>query len=164
MDKIARNKILVEKYPFLLPRNRFSGAVVQDYDYSFTELDDMPIGWRIAFGDAMLQELAASLGDYAAKYRIVQIKEKFGGLRWYDNGVPAVSGAYEIIRKYQYMSYYTCINCGQSATKISLGWISPYCDACAARMPLTNFVPIKDYYDIQENGSLDDVILEVEES
>lgn len=45
------NKQLVEKYPFLLPRNRWTGKVQEDYDYSYTELDGMPDGWRKAFGE-----------------------------------------------------------------------------------------------------------------
>lgn len=38
------NKELVEEFPFLLPRNRFTGEVPKDYDYSYTELDAMPEG------------------------------------------------------------------------------------------------------------------------
>ena len=45
------NKQLCEKYPFLLPRNRWTGLVHPDYDYSYTELDAMPTGWRKAFGE-----------------------------------------------------------------------------------------------------------------
>ena len=55
------NKQLVEKYPFLLPRNRWTGNVPADYDYSYTELDAMPDGWRKAFGEQMGQEIAEEL-------------------------------------------------------------------------------------------------------
>ena len=37
---------------------------------------------------------------------------------------------FEIIEKYENLSYHTCINCGKPATKISTGWICPYCDNC----------------------------------
>lgn len=85
------NKNLIEQYPFLLPKNRWTGKVVEDYDYSWTEMDDMPVGWRIAFGDQMLEELREELVkyNYLDKYFITQIKEKYGTLRWYDNGIPA---------------------------------------------------------------------------
>ena len=52
---IEKNKALVDDFPFLLPRNRWTGKVPDDYDYSYTELDAMPEGWRTAFG---LQALA----------------------------------------------------------------------------------------------------------
>lgn len=76
------NKQLIAKYPWLLPRNRWTGEVVEDYDYSYTELDDMPDGWRAAFGEQMCEEIQQALNMMepyqAADFRIVQIKEKYG--------------------------------------------------------------------------------------
>ena len=98
---------------------------------SYTELDDMPDGWRKAFGIQMCKEIKNELKkyNYLYKYRIMQIKEKFGTLRWYDNGSP--NGCVNpIIIKYENISGRTCIVCGKPATKISKGWISPYCDQC----------------------------------
>ena len=82
------NKQLVEKYPFLLPRNRWTGKVSKDYDYSYTELDDMPDGWRKAFGEQMCEEIKQELEEKGLldQYRISQIKEKYGVLCWYDFG------------------------------------------------------------------------------
>lgn len=129
MKKIIKeNKALIKEYPFLLPRNRWTGKVTEDYDYSWTELDAMPDGWRKAFGIKMCKEIKEALGDYIDKYRIMQIKEKYGGLRWYDSGAPR--GVYDIISKYEKLSNYICILCGAPATKVSLGWISPFCDDC----------------------------------
>lgn len=124
------NKKLVKEFPFLLPRNRWTGKVPEDYDYSYTELDDMPIGWRKAFGIALCTELKEVLikGNILDKYRISQIKEKFGELRWYDFG--NTKEGFKIIGKYSDLSRKTCINCGKDATKISKGWIAPYCDDC----------------------------------
>jgi len=87
---IEYNKALIEKYPFLLPRNRWTGEVVESYNYSYTELDDLPDGWRIAWGDQICEEIKEELVkyDFLDKYRITQIKEKYGTLRWYDNGTP----------------------------------------------------------------------------
>lgn len=84
------NRALVKKYPFLLPRNRFSDEVPKDYDYSFTELDDLAEGWRLAFGEDICREIKEELVKYDAldSYRVTQIKEKFGSLRWYDTGTP----------------------------------------------------------------------------
>lgn len=96
---------------------------------SYTELDAMPDGWRKAFGIQMCKELKKALTqyNYLYKYRIMQIKEKYGSLRWYSNGSP--NGCeYPIISKYEALSARTCIVCGKSAKYISTGWISPYCE------------------------------------
>ena len=124
---------LVEKYPFLRP-TRADGTDFTSYDYTFTELDNMPDGWRIAFGEQMCEEIADLLkrANYLDKYHITQIKEKWGGLRWYDNGVPQAyyNELYDIIKKYEKLSEKTCIICGKPAKWITTGWIIPICDDC----------------------------------
>ena len=99
---------------------------------SYTELDAMESGWRKAFGIQMCKEIKKELKKhkFLYKYRIVQIKEKFGYLHWYDSGTPKDSKIYDIIRKYEQISAKTCGVCGKPATKISKGWIYPYCDDC----------------------------------
>lgn len=99
---------------------------------TYTELDAMEPGWRKAFGIQMCKEIKRELKKYnfLHKYRITQIKEKWGELVWSDSGIPKDSKIWDIIEKYSEISYKTCINCGKPATKISTGWISPYCDDC----------------------------------
>jgi hypothetical protein len=178
--------ILCIRFPFLYPRNRFSGShytnwklkdkqselykkayesgfenghiyikrislkyailfkLLQFYNDwisqlfhcipTFTELDAMPTGWRKAFGIQMCKEIRNTLlcnGGLKAlfRYRITQIKEKYGTLRWYDAG--SCQDIFNIISKYEDMSSKICINCGKPATKISHGWISYYCSDCA---------------------------------
>lgn len=115
---------------------------IPEYDYSYTELDDMPEGWQIAFGEQLCDELKLELkkSGHINDYRITQIKEKYSMLRWYDNG--KTPKMYEIINKYVDMSKRTCICCGKPATRITIGWISPYCDDCCKE----NSVPIDEYY------------------
>lgn len=155
INTIEDNKRLIEEYPFLMPRNRFTDDIPDDYDYSYTELDEMPDGWRIAFGDDLLKELKDILvrSEFLDKYRIEQIKEKFGTLRWYDNGVPhAVYDEYiEMMRKYESMSERTCIVCGAKATRMSIGWISPFCDKCVEDKNIDT-VPIEEFLEEWENG------------
>lgn len=99
---------------------------------SYTELDAMELGWRKTFGIQMCKEIRTALlkkgWKYLFNYRILQIKEKYGTLRWYDAN--STKEIFEIIDKYENLSYHTCINCGKPATKISTGWICPYCDNC----------------------------------
>ena len=130
------NKKLCEKYPFLLPRNRWTGLVHPDYDYSFTELDSMPTGWKKAFGEQMCEEIKQELEDKG-------ILDKYRMLCWYDFGCTEKM-LHEIIPKYEELSKHTCICCGKPATKVTLGWISPYCDECC---PMNEYAtPIDEYF------------------
>ena len=156
------NKALCRKYPFLIPSNRFSGKRITEgagsrpgspevssgYDWEYTELDSMPDGWRTAFGEQMCEELKTALikADLLDRYRVMDIKEKYGHLRWYDNGGTRI--VKEIISKYEEISKRICICCGRRATLIALGWISPYCDSCVPDNERT--VPVKKYYDTTE--------------
>ena len=159
------NKRLCDAYPFLIPSNRFSGKrinsgekgywpgtpeVMPEWDYEYTELDEMPDGWRKAFGEQMCEEIKQALLRYKDvgetlldRYRIVQIKEKYGYLRWYDNF--STVEIQEIIRKYEIISQYTCINCGAPATKITRGWVMPFCDACVPEN--TDTLPVREYWE-----------------
>lgn len=149
-----QNKALCEKYPFLIPANVWTGTRLTEYvtahgqepqfDWKYTLLDDMPDGWRVAFGEQLCAELKAALEEDGVleQYRIVQIKEKYGSLRWYDRG--NTEKGYRVIAKYRELSERTCICCGKPATAITLDWISPYCDACAPEN--SPVMSINEYY------------------
>ena len=56
----------------------------------------------------------------------MQIKEKYGSLRLYTNfGNDEI---YDVIDKYESISEKTCFECGKPATKMTEGYILPYCD------------------------------------
>ena len=65
---------------------------------------------------------------YLYKFRITDIKEKYGTLRLYCNG--ASDEVYKIIDKYENLSYETCIECGNPAKIITDGYVLPYCLHC----------------------------------
>lgn len=119
MSVIENNK-LIEKYPFLKI----------DGESKYNMLDDMPEGWRKAFGEKFCDELyeLVKKADLLNKFRIVQIKEKFGALRVYSNTY--TDDILDLFNRYELLSETICIECGKPATKITLGWISPYCDDC----------------------------------
>lgn len=129
---VKENKILIKKYPFLRIRNEWTGKL--DDTYEFTWLDDMPKGWRKCFGLHMCDDILAALqesGMNPEDYQIVQIKEKFASIRWYDNGAP--EQVRDVITKYEYLSEHVCIRCGKIDVPTYGGWISPYCDDCAKK-------------------------------
>ena len=98
---------------------------------TYTELDHMPKGWRKTFGIQMCKEIAKQLRKEHRlyKYRITDIKEKWGELKWCDSG--SSHEIFNIINKYIILSQTTCINCGKPAKWLSYGgWIGPYCDDC----------------------------------
>ena len=135
----AYNKALLEKYPWLTPYNIWTKKPLEDYNYERTWADDIPKGWRLAFGDQMIEELDQLLKKYNLEdnYRIVQIKEKFGGLRWYDDGFSKEGyGEYrDWLCKYENLSFKTCINCGKPAIGFTRGYILPLCRDCMKDMP-----------------------------
>ena len=146
------NKELIEKYPFLICKNRWTGEPIDGYE-DVTELEALPVGWKKAFGEQLCEEIQNELNKMdpvlASDYRILQIKEKYGSLCWYCNwDTDEIS---KIIRKYEKLSERTCVKCGAPATKISLGWISPWCDECAKEViKCDNLINIEDYFNEED--------------
>lgn len=127
------NKELIEKYPWLQIRNVWTRELVEPENYEFTWLDDLPDGWRKAFGLKMAKELDKILrkANYQNQYQITQIKEKYGVLCWYDNGVPAgASKEYDKwLAKYEELSKHTCLVCGKPGEiDYTQYWLIPLCD------------------------------------
>ena len=136
-ERIKRNKELVKKYPFLVIKiNPWTEEALykKDYDYEYIWWDDIPKGWKEAFGEQMCDELLEILkeADYVNEYKILQIKEKFGSLRIYDCGVPeSIQDKYNAwLNKYEELSENTCINCGKPSTHFTRGWVLPMCNEC----------------------------------
>ena len=62
------------------------------------------------------------------KINILQIKEKFGGLRFYVNREPPRLS--QMIEKCENESLVTCEDCGKKGTQRRGGWIRTLCDGC----------------------------------
>jgi hypothetical protein len=77
--------------------------------------------------DKSLSELEGAL-ETAIKQlpTILQIKEKFGGLRVYTNGTTDIQYAY--IEFAAAMASHTCETCGAPGTSRNTGWIKTLCD------------------------------------
>ncbi len=82
-------------------------------------------GW-VPLLETLATELAALGFDFST---VTQIKEKYGGLRFYYDGITdAVDAAVE---RAETAALRTCEECGAPGRRRSGGWILALCDACA---------------------------------
>ena len=127
-----RNYFFIKKYPFM---KWYGDPLYIGYpqykkpSLTHTWYDEIPEGWRKAFGKQLLEELknviqaSKDKSDFAWE----QIKEKYGGLRLYANCTKAVQ---EVLGKYELMSEGYCIRCGKPARYKTRGWITYFCEDC----------------------------------
>lgn len=123
-----KNKKLVKKYPWLMPRNDWTDKPPKNYDYTWIQWGWYK-GWDKAFGDIFMEELGAAIEKAGQKntFRIYDWKEKFGELRLYCNDSGEISN---IISKYEIISQNVCCGCGIEAPMINDGWYCPWCYDC----------------------------------
>lgn len=79
----------------------------------------------------IIVELDAALYELYPDYKIHQIKEKFGGLRFYTDGFPeaVADEAEKLVNAAQARSYETCDTCGAPGTlRTDHYWIRTLCD------------------------------------
>ena len=127
------NKNLLEKYPFLKLRSVWTSEMLDDESESDDEtwLDALEEGWKIRFGIPFIEDLNEVLtkNNCVNDYQIIQVKEKWGQLRWYDYGAPEEWDDH--MNAWEYISEHTCKKCGKFPVPMrDDGWISPWCDEC----------------------------------
>ena len=149
-----KNYELCMKHPILVPTDRWTGETWEDYMFESTELDNIPLGWKNAFGEQWAAEVQEAINKMPEKVRetvrIMDLKEKWGffnqDFSYYNDELD------KVISKYERLSERICIMCGAPATKISRGWVSPFCDVCAENLPY-KMVDIDEWFkEDNENG------------
>ena len=122
-------KQIVEKYPYLAPHNSWTGKLVEDYDYSYTEAWGIPEGWHRLFY-MLCKELRPHIekAGLLDKFYFTQVKEKYGTMRVYTSCLP--NSVDHMIDLYETFSKYICQNCGEFAKYQTQGWIAHLCDNC----------------------------------
>ena len=116
-----RNRELIEEYPWL------------NIGYEqFTLLDALPRGWHDLILD-MCKEIKRELIKYdlVSKYEVVEAKEKWYGLSWYDglsDLSPMPPAITDIVCKYEMQRKEVCMMCGRSKPKDQR-----LCDICMER-------------------------------
>jgi len=86
-----------------------------------------PRGW-----DALVTGVHKALVEHYPDYEVYQIKEKFGGLRYYCS-VDQLYPACDIIEEAEENSYKTCQRCGHQGEGVSLrdlGYVATFCEDC----------------------------------
>jgi hypothetical protein len=85
-------------------------------------------------GDGWFQiiwDLCESLEPYTGDdFEVVQVKEKFGGLRFYTQGGGNHEKINEMINVAEAKAYETCEYCGAPGKSRGGPWIKTLCDAC----------------------------------
>jgi len=91
----------------------------------------MPFGFECGDGwFNLIYELSDKLSKLDPECEAVQVKEKYGGLRFYTNGNS--EEGYKLIDEYEDKSYRTCEDCGDTKTAKPRddGWIRTQCNKC----------------------------------
>ena len=89
-------------------------------------IDQLPSGWN-KIARKMIEECEAA----EPNFEIIDLKEKWGMICMC--AYPYTDKISEIEHYYERLSAQTCCKCGASATKISTGWILPWCNDCGIK-------------------------------
>lgn len=114
-------------------RKELQDKLYEDFPNLYAQKDlDMTktcMCWGICCGDGwydLLRELSEKLEPLGVQ--ATQVKEKFGGLRFYlDKGNEE---AWALVHKAEKESYKTCEVCGQPGRQRGRGWVRTLCDSC----------------------------------
>lgn len=124
-----KNYFFIKKYPFMA---WYGDPLYPGYpqkkraDLGHTWYDEIPCGWRIAFGKKLLKDLKNVI-KRPKDLQWEQIKEKWGSLCLYASCSDEVQ---KVLDRYEVMSIGYCISCGKPARYRTRGWVEYYCEDC----------------------------------
>lgn len=118
----ALEKILVERYP----------KIFRDYG---KDPKDTAMHWGISVGPGwfkIINTLCKQLSKFEDEVIASQVKEKFGGLRFYIESVSPENHKeiYQYIEDAEVKSIETCEYCGEPGRRKGGGWVKTICDKC----------------------------------
>lgn len=116
----------VEKYPWLI--TKYDDEWIEDKEH--VELECLPDGWLISFGELLCEDLDNVIKrDNLMYFQIEQAKEKFGAARIYSSG--GNDETERIIDDYSTLSENICMICGKPDVHMTgAGWYYPCCEEC----------------------------------
>lgn len=140
------NEILIREFPFIKePEEGILVEWAKEKLQIYTWLDEIPDGWRKAFGLDLLKDLKKALieDNLLNEFCFSEIKEKYGALRIYGfNYGPCTN---DVLDKYENLSRFICVRCGEKAEYVSQSWICPWCEDCMKEFN-DSFKPINEVY------------------
>ena len=149
----SENKALVKEYPFLRPN-----IPEEEYDWSWTMLDLVCVGWQRLFLDVCAEIKQHMLDEKMPldEAYFWDIKEKYGTLRTeFAGGDAAIS---DMLMDLEIRSMLVCPQCGKRTKYISRGYILYLCPDCAKEVHMDcdvltpNDIPVLHKYIRDENG------------
>lgn len=113
ITRLIKNFFLILKYPFLTIYNWDGSPVSFNERFDYTWYDDIPTGWKKAFGKQLLKELriVCKKEGCLKDFKITEIKEKWYRLRIYTSFYN--EKIISILDKYEDLSGHYCISCGR---------------------------------------------------
>jgi hypothetical protein len=131
MAYMISEKELANEYPEIFEYwhkdpDEIAGPAPQISIYGFQHGE----GWH-----SIIEALCEMLERRNIEVKVVQTKEKFGGLRFYHGGVQTEEEresymAMGAIQHAEEMSFHVCEDCGASAELRQEGWYRTLCDEC----------------------------------
>lgn len=118
-------------------KEEFQQKLINDFPHLYSETKLSPqescMHWGFECGDGwfnLIYELSKEITKIDPKCKASQVKEKFGGLRFYCK--TSLIEVDNIIDKYECKSYHICENCGKdgSSKKEINGYLSTLCKDC----------------------------------
>jgi len=116
-------KYLLEKYPNLYRQYHLSmQETCMCWGFECME------GWL-----KLIDELSKKITELDPDVQVSQVKEKFGGLRFYIDG--GSDEVHKLIEEAEEESYKTCEGCGtkENVSQTKTGWVKTLCDECVKR-------------------------------
>jgi hypothetical protein len=124
-------------------REELELALIQDFPDLYWQHELSPSETSMCFGfevgdgwEPLIRELSEKIYSLVQKYNstletedykfaVIQVKEKFGGLRYYTNW--HIEEIQNIINEYEGRSYSTCEECGKPGEASGKNWIVTLC-------------------------------------
>lgn len=119
---------LFERFKFYRPEKSIRESLMA---FGFEHGDGwFNIIWELseALEDALSTDGPSQHTDAEEPFNVEQVKEKFGGLRFYTNW--ETKKIRDLIMKAEKKSYKTCERCGEPGKQRDGGWIVTLCDKC----------------------------------
>lgn len=106
------------------------------YKGRFRGFQENLMGFGFECGDGwfdLIYQLSQNIVNIDPTVEAVQVKEKFGGLRFYITG--GSEEIHNLIDAAEDLSFETCEDCGtkENVTVNKVGWIATLCDKCRSK-------------------------------